>query len=52
MHNDADRRTYRAAQRSAKQAVTDSRTAHLKTRLSDVASNPKQTWNVMKDLMH
>ena len=41
--NDMDRRAYGAAQRAAKQAVTVSRTAHLKTHLSDVASNPKQT---------
>ena len=52
MRNDTDRWAYRAAQRLAKQAVTDSRTEHLKTRLSDVASNPKQTWNVVKDLLH
>ena len=50
--NDTDRRSYRAAPRAAKQAVTDSSTAHFKTRLSDVASNPKQTWNVVKDLLH
>ena len=51
-HNDANRRAYRTAQLVAKQAVTDSLTAHLKTCLSDVASNPKQTWNVMMDLLH
>ena len=49
---DVDRWAYRAAQGAAKQAVPDSRTAHLKTRLSDVATNPKQTWNVVKDLLH
>ena len=42
----------RVAQEATKQAVTYSRTAHLKIRLSDVASNPKQIWNVMKDLLH
>ena len=39
MRNDTDRRAWRAAQRPAKQAVINSRTAYLKTRLSDATSN-------------